>query len=376
MRYLRLVVVAVSLLFVLPYAVQAGPLIIATSVVAGCNGNVATITITLDPLTYSYYGSSGLYYHFDPPSPGALAPLGNPAVLTTTLTPGPHTVRITTSPAPTGGSQSSIYSFVVGNCGASACVPPPNTTMVGWYPFDELVGPTAANLTTGNTGMHIGGLSGPPTPIAAGRVAGALKFDGVDDYVESPSTIVTNFGPANSSAFCSSGSQGGYSACMGNFSIDAWVRIPTTATTGVMVIVDKRSDSPIKGYSFFVLQGKLGLQLADGSGTQFSNFLSNPTVPNLYNGKWHHLAVTVDRLLPTGILWYHNGAVIGPSGNPTGRQASLVNTSPLRIGTRTAASPLTGWFAGDIDELEIFNRALTPAEVSSIYAAGSSGKCK
>lgn len=376
MRYLRLVVVAVSLLFVLPYAVQAAPPIIATSVVAGCNGNVATLTVTLNGLTYSYYGSSGLYYHFDPPSIGTTAGSGNPTVLTLPpLTPGPHTVVITTSSAWPGGSQSSIYSFIVPNCGA-ACAPPPNTTMVAWYPFDELVGPTAANLATGNTGAHTGG----PTPVP-GIVAGALSFNGTSAYVKSVSTIVTNFGPANTSAFCGSGSQGGYSACLGNFSIDAWVRIQSNAPTGVMVIVDKRSSNPIKGYSFFVVsqgpfQRKLGLQLADGIGTQFSNFLS-PTVPSLYDGNWHHIAVTVNRLLSTGIRWYYDGApVIGPSGNPMGRQGSLVNTSALHIGTRTAASALTGWFQGDMDELEIFNRVLTAPEVSSIHGALSSGKCK
>jgi hypothetical protein len=53
-----------------------------------------------------------------------------------------------------------------------------------------------------------------------------------------------------------------------------------------------------------------------------------------------------------------------------------VNSSPLRIGTRTADSPLTGWFQGDLDELEIYNRALALPEVQAIYNAGSAGKCK
>jgi len=246
--------------------------------------------------------------------------------------------------------------------------------MVAWYPFDELAGgPTTANLATGNTGMRMNG----PTPIVAGKVNGALKFDGLSNYVESPSTIVTNFGPAHIPTFCVNSSQGSYSSCLGNFSIDAWVRISPPAPTGVMVIVDKRSPSPIiKGYFFFLNLGTLGLQLADGFGKQYSTF-SAPPIPSLYDGNWHHIAVTVERLSTTGIRWYHNGApVVGPSGNPTGRQGSLENNSPLRIGTRTAVSPLTGWFRGDMDELEIFNRVLTVAEVSSIYSAGSPGKCK
>lgn len=66
-----------------------------------------------------------------------------------------------------------------------------------------------------------------------------------------------------------------------------------------------------------------------------------------------------------------------PAGQcPLGRKGSLVNNSPLRIGTRTAAPPLTGWFEGEIDELELFNRVLTPAEVKAIFSAGPFGKCK
>ena len=30
---------------------------------------------------------------------------------------------------------------------------------------------------------------------------------------------------------------------------------------------------------------------------------------------------------------------------------------------------------GMLDEITVYNRALTPAEIASIYAAGSAGKC-
>jgi hypothetical protein len=99
-------------------------------------------------------------------------------------------------------------------------------------------------------------------------------------------------------------------------------------------------------------------------------------VTTLTDGQWHQVAVTVSRSSSTGIQWYHNGAAVLSPGNPTNRPGSLVNSSPLRIGTRTASSPLSGWFNGDIDELEIFNRALTGNEVLSIFSAGPFGKCK
>jgi hypothetical protein len=250
----------------------------------------------------------------------------------------------------------------------AACAPPPNTTMVAWYPFDESAGTLAANLATGNSGTHVGG----PTPIP-GMVAGALRFDGVGSYVESPSSIVTNVGPASLATSCS----GSYSTCPGNLSISTWIRLAPGAERNVMTILDKRAvaGSTLKGYHVFTYAGSFGLQLADGLGSGYSNYLSPVMTPDLMDGDWHHVAVTVRRTEQNGILWYHNGVQVGIS-NPTGRMGSLANSSPLRIGARTAPPLLSGRFAGDLDELEIYNRALTPQEVESIFNAGSAGKCK
>jgi hypothetical protein len=265
-----------------------------------------------------------------------------------------------------GGNGSDVGAFEFG-AHASACVPPPNTTMVAWYPFDEVTGTLSVNLAAGNTGVQING----PTPIP-GMVAGALRFDGVSSYVESPSSIVTNIGPVAFAETCS----GNDSSCRGNLSIDTWIRVDP-AGSGTLTILDKRSGTPpaINGYHVFVLEGSLGLQLADGVGSGFSNYLSPPVTPALTDGNWHHIAVTVRRTGHAGIRWYHNGILFGIN-DPTDRLGSLENDSPLRIGTRTAAPPLSGWFLGDLDELEIYNRPLTPQEVAGIFSAGTFGKCK
>jgi hypothetical protein len=49
---------------------------------------------------------------------------------------------------------------------------------------------------------------------------------------------------------------------------------------------------------------------------------------------------------------------------------------PLSIGRRSASFTDPGWLEGDLDELELFRRVLTPDEVQSIFAAGRTGKCK
>jgi hypothetical protein len=237
-----------------------------------------------------------------------------------------------------------------------SCAPPPNTTMVGWYPFDDQL-PVTFNLATGNNGTLVNG----PAYIP-GKVSKALQFDGIDDYVESPSTMATNFGPAGS------GQSGTYSS-QGDFTIDAWIK--TLSSPVITVIVDKRSNVPVKGYSFWIEGQKLGLQLADPIGP--FNYKSGNL--NFNDNLWHHVAVTVRRTSTTGITWYLDGLPAGNS-NPTNKQGSLINSSVLRIGTRTVGTPMSGFYKGAIDELEIFNRELAPIEIKRIFAAGNFGKCK
>ena len=130
------------------------------------------------------------------------------------------------------------------------------------------------------------------------------------------------------------------------------------------------------GYHFFLQNGQMGLQLADGDPT---NYFS-PALPSIYDGAWHHIAVTIQRTSHQGINWYYDGQCVDTptctTSNPTGRLGSLVSNGPLRIGTRTAADPFTGWFKGSLDELEIYNRVLKPDEVLGIYNALFLGKCK
>jgi hypothetical protein len=251
------------------------------------------------------------------------------------------------------------------------CVSPPNTTMVAWYDFDETSGGLSSNLATANTGVQVGG----PTPVP-GMVAGALSFNGINQYVDSPTSIVTNFGPGIAGPIpfqltCS----GDDSTCQGDFSIDTWMEIPAVPF-GVATIVDKRTGSPplINGYSFYLYNNMMGIQLADGLGAQgYSNYLSPVLPTNL--ASWHHIAVTVQRAATGGITWYYDGVPIGNS-TPTDRRGSLVNNSPLRIGANTTAPPFSNWFLGNLDELEIFNRVLLSSEVKSIYNAQQYGKCK
>ncbi|MCJ7423772.1 hypothetical protein MUP01_05835, partial [Candidatus Bathyarchaeota archaeon] len=224
------------------------------------------------------------------------------------------------------------------------CTPPPSG-MVAWWSLDETTGPTAHDIagSANNSGTWMNS----PTPVT-GKVAGALSFSG-SNSVDVPNQAELNFGT-------------------GDFSIDFWIK--TTASSGTHPILDKRTGSVpnLTGYQLYVWNGKPGLQLADGAG--YTVLSSTGLVAD---GNWHHVAVTVDRDNTSGVLFYVDGSLVSTL-NPTARQLTLTNTAPF-VMARNLISP-SETFAGTLDELELFNRALDSLEVRSIWAADSAGKCK
>jgi len=237
------------------------------------------------------------------------------------------------------------------------CAPPPDQ-MTGWWRLDETTGPSAADIAGfANTGAHVNS----PAPVP-GVVNGALSFSGVNHYVDVPDHAELDVG-------------------MGDFSLDAWLWI--SDTVGVQKIVDKRASSPrTQGYSFFVSSGRLALQLADAAAA--SNICSNDNAVSsctnydsgytLSTGEWHHVAVTVDRDAADGIRWFVDGVEVGTRRDPTLRSGTLDNASLLRMGSRSFS--ISGLLHGKLDEVELFQRALEPAEVRAIARAGAKGKCR
>ncbi len=245
--------------------------------------------------------------------------------------PGTHTVVLSAGQNVTGMN--------FGNKALQCIVPP--SGMRAWWSGD---GTTTDLTTNANTGTLVGGAT-----YAAGMVGQAFLFGTTSDYVTVPNAPSINFGT-------------------GDFSIDAWIRT-TTHTTVITTKAGGMATNPI-GYVFYQSSGNLLLNISDGSQSLTAGFNGS----NVRDGQWHFVAVTVQRGTPSVLRLYVDGQVntfTTTSVNPTG---SITNASPQLIG-RHQFSPNQG-FLGQIDELELFNRVLTPAEITALYNAGSDGKCK
>jgi hypothetical protein len=211
--------------------------------------------------------------------------------------------------------------------------------MVSWWPLEG----NATDIYGSNTGIA----QGAPA-FVAGKVGQAISVNG-SNGISVPDNSSLDFGAG------------------ANFSIDAWIKTSNTARN-TLTIVDKRLVSgSVTGYALYLYNGQLGVQLADGT---LSDFIA--LSPDLRNGQWHHIAVTVVRNSATGGRAYVDGA---PSAtfNPTSKSGSLANNQPFLIGQNTQSA--TGNFIGEIDEAELFNAAVSAADIANIYNAGSAGKC-
>lgn len=228
----------------------------------------------------------------------------------------------------------------------SGCVPKP-PGMVGWWPLDEQAGTTINDIAGGHNGttIHVGGPAaigaGGPTSIGGSFVGNSLQF-AWNRWVEIPPAPDLNFGT-------------------GDFTIDAWIKY--TQLPSLEGIVEKR-DMTQNGYTLRIgtpfPTNQPRLQLIIGNTAYQGPFITAPV------GSWVFVAAT--RTGNTVKLFVNNTPLTATS---TGAVPMASSTNQFRIGY---SSPSSSNLA--IDEVELFNRALAPSEIQSIYNAGSAGKCK
>ena len=212
---------------------------------------------------------------------------------------------------------------------AQDCVEPPGG-MVAWWPGDG----NAKDIVGGHDGSPSGDVSFEPAMVGLG-----FLIDDVDSFVEI----------ADAPALDLSGDE---------ITVDAWIEDQTPRNLGV---VNKRSGSSGYGLSingaFCGQEGGVKATIFGSFGQGFDH-CSQGVIPE---GKPTHLAWTYSRSLGESRI-YINGEL----------DSTLESTTAIRAN----GVPLTISGGGLVDEVEIFDRALTATEIQAIYEAGSAGKCK
>lgn len=237
------------------------------------------------------------------------------------------------------------------------CVAPPSG-MTNWWPADN----NAFDIIGGNHGTLRNGAG-----FGDGQVADAFDFDGVDDYVEvaHDPDAAFNFD--------------------GSYSIDAWIFLRSApAEFEFAPIVSKWDDVPEgvdnqRNY-FLSVTSNAGLRLrCDVSQNGFfgvgnsTRVFSTTFVPL---NTWTHVGCVFNSTIPSSITMYINGAPAGAAGvfSTPAITDPFDNNRPILIGAGDLGGFHRNFFNGRIDEVELFERALTGAEMDALFDAGEDGK--
>jgi len=157
----------------------------------------------------------------------------------------------------------------------------------------------------------------------------------------------------------------------GPFTIDLWFNPNPSTPEGPLV---SKYDLQARGIAY-----ELGLftpeLLQFGISCAAGNMFQQVTVPGILQAGFVHVAAVFNPPSPA-LEIYVNGVL--QSGGTQGFCDSINQIDvPFRIGKRIDSVRLgEAFFHGLIDEVEVFDRALTASEIQAIYNAGSAGKCK
>jgi len=208
--------------------------------------------------------------------------------------------------------------------------------LVSYWPFDEEVGTTAYDAVNGNDGTLTN--MSPPDCWVSGKFGNALSFDGANDYV--------NCGAAVDDTIAT------------GVTLQAWIE-PAGKQRGGIISNDLTYGS-MKGYDFFLWDhdtyGRLYIDF--GSGALGRAWWTIPGAD--WYGQWHHVAATWDG---STVKLYVDGSEVATvllSGN-----YSDPGKDTLIGGIYYGALPYCP-FNGLIDEVGIWNRALTAEEVAAL----------
>lgn len=205
-----------------------------------------------------------------------------------------------------------------------------------------------------NANDVIGGLNGTlsnGTSFAAGVVGQAFSFDGINQYVTNAVPALTNV--------------------LNSYTMEFWANPTASRPTTPESTIGTSGDANQR-YAIFPHNGRFGPAGAGVSvGTNgisvfehASAYLPSLLVYDAAITNWVHVAVVYSNQQPR---LYLNGTLV---------RTGLVSTRASYPSTCLGENGLGyGYYAGLLDEVSLYDRALLEAEVASIYNAGAAGKC-
>jgi len=299
---------------------------------ATLNGSVTDDGLPTSVVTSTWSVVSG-------PGPVTFTPVNQPVTTATFTVPGSYVLRLTASDSQLSGSAD-----VKVTVNPHPCLTPPHG-LVGWWQGEG----NYTDLVSGNNGTPLNG----PTFIN-GQVGQAFRLDGTDDSIQINDS--TRLKPAN-------------------ISVSAWVKFDSldsvTSDVGLQYILFKRGNGPFEAFSLFKLRGtgpddRIHFLVGSTPAVNLRAAAVSTTV--IKAGQYYHLVGTYDG---HDIKLYVNGVL--ERTQPNTFDIGYLNGKPLVIGG--SGEPFNGRVRGVVDEVQIYNRALSATEARLVYETGTTGLC-
>jgi glucose/arabinose dehydrogenase len=247
--------------------------------------------------------------------------------------------------APASGTGSATITATSGGKSGSAAVtvtsgttPDVTSGLVRNYRLDNNGGTTATDSAGANNATLTNG------PVwSAGKIgASAVTFDGANDYLAT-SNLATTLG--------------------GTATLTAWVK---TTQVGNVKMYNAPGIAGVEQYNgandifwgWLDETGRIAFKVGDNAGVARSNVPVN-------DGQWHHVAFTRDSA--TGVIkLYVDGVLNATATSDTG----LKSTPFASFGRIEDTGGTINYLAGSLDEIRVYNRVLSDAEVMTVKNAG------
>ena len=249
----------------------------------------------------------------------------------------PNTNLPAAQPAPTTNLPAAQNAPVGGNTSLSS-------GLVSYWKLDDASGTSAADSVGSHTGTWSGTLGSQWT---TGKINGGGNFNGFNNFI--------NLGASNAWSFTSA------------MTLAAWIK--TTNTHEQRVIVFQRTagstafglDIGDDASGSDVNDGKAGGRYrTTGSGAGLAK--SNVVVSD---GNWHFLVMIINATTGT---FYIDGVSAASVSDVSDAGTFSLTTDLATIGSFTSG---LFFLSGSIDEVGIWNRALSASEVATLYNAGN-----
>ena len=225
------------------------------------------------------------------------------------------------------------------------------TGLIGWWKFEEGGGTIAVDSSgMGNNGTLVGG----PTYVVGKIGSYCLSFNGTSQYVNL-------------------GTLGSIGSNISNVSVSAWVFSTQNTVTNNVIGTTNSGTTFAQNLSLQVNQNDVGVLLA---GSVRSALIDNTTplilsggtnANNISINTWH-LIVATDNSSTNTIVIYVDGVSKAIVYQDQQTPVTYTNfTSPMLIGAFNKAGTINQFFAGNIDDVRIYNRVLSASDVAQLF---------